>query len=390
MHRILILTHEFAPFRGGISSLAQGLATGAAGLGHETHVLAPAYHGGTAEWDAQQTYAITRFPGSTCSILSLDKLTKFAILCRREIAAQRPDIVHAVDPAAQMAMTALSRLRQAQDFFFTIHGTELLRYRRELFPGVWMRGAFERVAGVTAVSRKVYEILMGNHEIAPDKVFVSYPGVDSRWFETPPTDRNRVRAEWSARPDDFVLLTVARRVPDKGHWRVIEGVTRLPEALRQRTIYVVVGDGPADYAQALRARAGSGSVRLHLLGEAENARLVETCDAADVFVMLSEEQPKRLEGFGIVYVEAAARGLASLACDTGGVAEAVLDGKTGIVLPYYPTPEAVAQSLERLIEHGQSREAMGRRARERARDFTWHRHASEVYRRFGEMLGQRR
>ncbi len=386
MHRILILTHEFPPFHGGIATVAHGLASGAAAIGHEARVLAPAYHGNTAEWDAAQPYEVSRFPGATCSVLSLDKLAKFTARCRREIRLRKPDIVHAVDPPAQMALTALSRMRLVRTYFFTVYGTELLRYHNDLSPRLWMFRAFRRVACTSAISRSVREILINTFKVREDTVFVSYPGVGPRWFETPSTDRAQVRARWEVSPDETVVLTVARRVPDKGHQRVIEGLSLLPASLRRRLVYVVVGGGPEDYARDLRAKAESGSVRLLMLGALGDDELVEACDAADLFIQLSQETPSRLEGLGLVYLEAATRGVPSIACDTGGVAEAVRHGDTGIVLPYYPTAEQVAEALISLAGEDGVRAEMGRRAREFAATFTWRRSAEEVYTRFAQAL----
>jgi glycosyltransferase involved in cell wall biosynthesis len=389
MARILILTHEHFPFRGGIAAVAHGLAVGAAELGHEVHVLAPGYGGGTSDWDVAQPYEVHRFPGSTCSILSLDKLTKFAARCRGAARRLNPDIVHAVDPAGQMALAALGKLRLLREYFFTAIGTELLRYRRELFPRVWMRGAFSRVTGVSAISRHVYERLVGDYGVPPTDVFVSYPGIDPRWFDVPRADRARVRGNWGVRDDDFVVITAARRVPEKGHDRVISGLAKLPPALRERVAYVIVGSGPEAYARSLAERAESESVRLVLLGGTSDRDLIEACDAADVFVMLSRQTPTRLEGFGLVYLEAGARGLPSIGCDTGGVSEAIRDGATGRVLPPDPPAERVAEALANMLADDGLRAAMGTRAWEFTRGFTWRRNAEEVYGRFAEMLGRR-
>jgi phosphatidyl-myo-inositol dimannoside synthase len=389
MTKILLLTHEHPPFKGGIATVAHGLAAGAAAVGYDAHVLAPDYHQDTSDWDKAQPYNVSRFSGSTCSILSLDKLTKFAARCRQEIRLLKPDIVHAVDPAGQMALTALGKMGLVKRYFFTAIGTELVRYRNELFPRVWMHNAFSRVTGVSTISRYVFDLLVESYRVARGSVFVSYPGISPDWFGAPKADRARVREGWGVRPDEFVVITVARRVPDKGHQRVIEGLGRLPLPLRRRLVYVVAGPGPEEYARALAAQAESESVRALLLGGLSDERLIEACDAADLFVMLSKRTPTRLEGFGLVYLEAGARGLPSVGCDTGGVAEALRDRETGIVLPAYPPAERVAEALRTMVEDDGLRVAMGKRAEEFAAGFTWRRNAAEVYERFSEALRSR-
>jgi phosphatidylinositol alpha-1,6-mannosyltransferase len=74
------------------------------------------------------------------------------------------------------------------------------------------------------------------------------------------------------------------------------------------------------------------------------------------------------EGFGIVFVEAAACGVAQLAGDSGGAAEAVVDGETGLVVRHPDDVEAVAAALAELVDDPRRRAAMGERARARAEE----------------------
>ena len=107
---------------------------------------------------------------------------------------------------------------------------------------------------------------------------------------------------------------------------------------------------------------------------------ISVYDAADLFVMLSRTTPTRLEGFGLTYLQAAARGLPSLACSVGGVPEAVRHGETGWVLPAEAGPRAVGAALARILEDEELRRRLGEAARRRSRHFTHARYASDVYR----------
>jgi phosphatidylinositol alpha-1,6-mannosyltransferase len=72
------------------------------------------------------------------------------------------------------------------------------------------------------------------------------------------------------------------------------------------------------------------------------------------------------EGFGIVFLEAAAAGVAQVAGDSGGAAEAVVDGETGFVVSDPSDPAAVAERLARLLDDRDLRERMGAAGRQRA------------------------
>lgn len=378
MARILLLTYEFSPFRGGIATVAAGLAEGASANGHEVHLMAPDYDEPRAKEDADRPYAVHRFPGDFCSMLSVDKLSGFARLAHGAVRRIRPTLVHAVDPQSHMALTLLGRVGLAPTFGVTVHGTELLRYRSESMPRVWMRGAFRRPAGVAVVSNAVRALLLERSDVDPARVFVAYPGIADRWRARPPADRSAVRVSWMAGDDDVVLVTVARRVPEKGQLRVIEALSTLPGPVRRRVAYVVVGSGPVEHARTLVRAAGTGGVRLHLTGALDDDAVIDAMDAADLFVMLSGRTPKRLEGLGLVFLEAGARGVPSLALDTGGAGEAVLGGRTGIVLPEDAPIETIATAIARLADDPDRRRALGEAARQFARGFTFHRHATET------------
>jgi phosphatidylinositol alpha-1,6-mannosyltransferase len=105
-----------------------------------------------------------------------------------------------------------------------------------------------------------------------------------------------------------------------------------------------------------------------LVGAVPDADLAAFYGCADVFCMLCRNRWAGLEqeGFGIVFLEAAAAGVAQVAGDSGGAAEAVVDGLTGVVVP---RPRSVAEAtgtLRRVLAEREVRRSMGRAARERA------------------------
>lgn len=383
MPRILLLTYEFAPFRGGIGRVAEGLAEGAVACGLEPVVLAPDYDADQTAADATRSYPVQRFRGAFCSIVSPRRVLRFAALCRRAIRDTSPDLVHGVDPPAQMALTALSRVGLGARYVLTVHGTEILRYAAEPLPRLWMRNGFARADALCAVSHHVRDRLHAEFDVPRERSFVAHPGIAPIWHDTPAGDRAAIRAGLGVDDDAFVVLTIARVVREKGQDRVITGLARAPAQLRQRCVYVVAGTGPDAYAAELDEAARAVGVRLVRTGALPDAGMVGLCEAADVFAMLSRHTPKRLEGLGLTYLEAGARGLPSVACDTGGVAEAVLDDRTGVLLPPLATADQVADAVTRLAGDDALRHRLGAQARAHAAAFTYERHARDVYTRAG-------
>ena len=118
----------------------------------------------------------------------------------------------------------------------------------------------------------------------------------------------------------------------------------------------------------LEALAYSSGAPVQLLGRVPDERLPALLGAADIFVMACRNRWFGLEqeGFGIVFLEAAAAGVPQIAGDSGGAAEAVEDGVTGLVVADPEDAGALAESLRALLADPMLRRRMGKAARSRA------------------------
>jgi phosphatidylinositol alpha-1,6-mannosyltransferase len=187
------------------------------------------------------------------------------------------------------------------------------------------------------------------------------PGVDTTRF-TPlgATHRKATRKKYGITPDAVVIAGVSRLVPRKGFDTLIDLVG---DVGRSDVELVIVGGGRD--RDRLERRAVGKPVRF--LGRVPDADLPDVYGCADLFAMLCRDRWIGLEqeGFGIVFLEAAAAGIPSLAGRSGGSHEAVIDGVTGRVVA--GRAEA-ARALAELVEDPSTRAEMGRAARRRATD----------------------
>jgi phosphatidylinositol alpha-1,6-mannosyltransferase len=162
------------------------------------------------------------------------------------------------------------------------------------------------------------------------------------------------------------LLTISRLVQRKGHERVFEALAELKRRGHADGIeYHIAGTGT--YEVVLREQVSA----LHLqelvifhgdVDETERTRLYASCD---VFVMPVVKDPIDKEGFGLVYLEAAAHGLPSIATRIVGVDEAVIDGVTGVLVDDNDI-QALATTIDHLLNDRNERERLGTAGRERA------------------------
>jgi phosphatidylinositol alpha-1,6-mannosyltransferase len=192
------------------------------------------------------------------------------------------------------------------------------------------------------------------------------PGVDcNRFPQQVPSARAAARARFGVPDDATLVVSVSRLVPRKGMDVLIEAARRLAGS-HPDLVVVIAGSGRD--APRLERRAAAPGAPVRLLGRISEEEKIALLGAADVFAMLCRSRWGGLEeeGFGIVFLEAAAAGVAQVAGDSGGAAEAVLDGETGIVVGRPGDVGDVAAALRRLIVDPALRERMGAAARARA------------------------
>lgn len=154
----------------------------------------------------------------------------------------------------------------------------------------------------------------------------------------------------------FVLSTVSRLVEEKGMLELIEGVSRVPDP-QGRLRLLIAGTGTLQEQMKTLADAKMPGRAIFL------GRVPDTTDvyaASDLFVL-----PSHLEGFGLVFIEAAFHGVPSIGTNVGGVPYAIEDGKTGMLVPV-KDDAAFAASIKKLWDHAALRRQMGEAARARA------------------------
>ncbi|MFA5946754.1 MAG: glycosyltransferase family 4 protein [Patescibacteria group bacterium] len=154
------------------------------------------------------------------------------------------------------------------------------------------------------------------------------------------------------------LITVARLVERKGHLKVLDAMVKLPN-----TKYVIVGDGPMREKIEMRVAELGLSERVTIMTDIADEDLPTLYADADIFVMPTTQSKTDREGFGIVYLEANLFGLPVVGTRTGGVAEAILDGKTGVLVE--DATDDLVRGLQVLIDSPELRSAMGSRGRVR-------------------------
>ncbi len=355
--RTLIVTNDFPPRVGGVQQYVWNVAANLPA--DRVAVVAPNWPG-WREHDAELPFPVHRFPPRF--------LWPSADLAARvRIAAGE----HAAEVVLFGHGLPLGLLGPATGLPYVVatHGTE---YWFSQMPGLraLLGRATAGAARVLAVSRFTGRVI---RTAVPARVPVSLlpPGVDTERFRPDAPGADEVRRRHGIGVGRPLVVCVSRLVPRKGQ----DVLIRALPAIRRRepdAALLIVGDGPS--RRGLEALAGETPVgSLVFAGQVSDAELAAYHAAADVFAMPCRSRLAGLEveGFGIVFLEAAAAGKPAVAGESGGAAEAVVDGETGLVVDGRH-PGAVAEAVGSLLSNPSRAEAMGKAARARAeRLFTW-------------------
>jgi len=209
--------------------------------------------------------------------------------------------------------------------------------------------------------------------VPQERITLVHPGCDADLFRPHVPDLELRRRLLGERVNDRVLLTVGNLVPRKGHDMVIRA---LPSVLRSvpNVTYLVVSSDFRNFESLDKlAREVGVRDRLVFASDVAMADLPRVYGLCDLFVMPSRAVLEKcdVEGFGIVFLEAAACEKPVIAGRSGGIPDAVLDGETGLLVDPHSADE-IASCIVRLLEDPSLCAALGARGRARVvNELTW-------------------
>lgn len=355
MRRHLLVTNDFPPKVGGIQSYLWELWRRLPADDIAVHTTP---HTGASVFDADQAFVVTR---SREPVLLP---TPTVVRRVRNLAERQGAELVVWDPALPVGHAAR---RVGRPYAVVLHGSEVT------VPGrlPMARSILARVLrGASLV------ICAGNYPAAEAEraagctlpTVVVPPGVDTdRFRPLDEAERASVRRELGLPVDAPLVVSVSRLVPRKGMDTLIRSAARLG---RTEPDLVVAIAGSGRDRRRLEGLVASTGAPVRLLGRVPEELLPGLYGAGDVFAMLCRSRWGGLEqeGFGIVFLEAAAAGVPQVAGESGGAAEAVAHERTGLVMGRPDAVEQVACTLSDLLGDRERRTEMGREARRRAED----------------------
>lgn len=344
--KTLIISDEYRPVIGGIARVAGALADGLVQRGHDVTVLtsrarlSPSDHA-----DEKATIRYYNRP-KAAKLGKLYLTAVWPLSVGAWIRSQSFDRTFVLDPVNALPLPMMN-LGGAVEYELLLHGSELLRYSRSAATRMLLGKAIAQAKQVFTTTRFVETQLLERYHQPSIRTSC---GVGDEFFETAesPETTDRLRSRYGLASDDFIVGTISRLDFRKGNDIVVDAVAQLANRF-PKLKYLIGGTGPQAEPLRRQVQRLQLSDRVVFCGRIADDELVAHYDLFDAYAM-----PNRLlddntvEGFGISFAEAAARGIPSIGVDNGGVAESVADGTSGILLPE-ATVDLVSRSLEQLL-----------------------------------------
>lgn len=337
--KILIPTADYPPIEGGISTLTLNLSRELAALGHEVTVVAP-WFAGTKALDRAEPVRVRRFRGYG---LGWARLAPMAAACLREL--PRTDLILGINVAYGGLIGRIAHSLFRKPYIAFGYGYEFLKFDKKSLMASLVRGAYRHAAMTVAISKFTRDALIG-FGVPAESIEICLPGAR---VATPPSSAAVDALKRKLNLNGHrIVLSVGRMVPRKGHLTLVRAMRPVLDR-HPGTVLVCAGRGPCHAEAEQLATLLNVSERVRFPGHLSDDEVSTLYSMCDVFAMPAGEGPGgQVEGFGLVFAEAAARGKPTIAGRSGGMPDAVHDGETGLLVAPEDTA-ATSAALDRLL-----------------------------------------
>ena len=368
MPRIIhILTHEYPPYSGGAGTYCYEMGLAASKFGEKIKVWAPVGSERNEYFDLENL----PWKGSQGIVTSwklVKKIKNFIYSNDNE------DIFHLAELGSSRAFLRFGwMIRKKIKLILTIHGSEILRFtsnpiERWLFKRLLLK--CERIHVLSKFNKKKLIKLCPSTEAS----ICLIPGAPaSRVINQNPSS---VRLE---RENGIQILCVGRIHPRKGQDQILLALKSLPKDLQNKIVVRFAGPKikPKFFEKLLMiSKDFFGKVIFE--GDCTDGELGRLYASSNIFALTSMPRNKSIEGFGFVYLEASYFELPIIANRVGGVEDAVLDGKTGL-LANPGDINGLTNLIKELVENENLREKLGREGKKWAKSLNWDNAAKQLY-----------
>ncbi|HPQ67873.1 MAG TPA: glycosyltransferase family 4 protein [bacterium] len=372
--KVLVHSRDFPPDFGGVQTWMERIARH---YGEEAVVLTRRCPG-FEDFDRQQVYAVKRLPrldwkhdNRLLNILlrAMALFLRFAlngIYLAETIREQKTDVVHCAYVMANGLPMMVVRILTGTPYVVYCHGNEILREVDKGGVRLWLVRLILRLA-----VRVVVNSTFMRDEIArlvdPSRIVIAPLGADSGNLDPTAEPLQHLGGfDFFGRE---VIVTLGRIDPRKGHDMIVRALPAIVEKC-PHALWIIVGEGEHRlHVERMVNEAGLGE---HVLfaGKAPDDQLSAILARADLFLLPNRRIGNNIEGFGIVFLEAAMFGVPAVGGRSGGAVDAIDDGVTGLLCDGENPADIAAETLA-ILTDPELAETMRLKAKERAAQRTW-------------------
>ncbi|MFH0906935.1 MAG: glycosyltransferase family 4 protein [bacterium] len=274
------------------------------------------------------------------------------------------DIIHSIVDFPYCILAARLANKYKKPFLITTHGTYAVAPLMHLPEKYFLTWAYNKANCITAPSQFTKDRIQ---EFSKTKttIKVIHNGVNFNRFQKK-FDLENLKKEFGKKK---ILLTVGGLKSRKGHSIVIQALAKV-KASYDNFHYFIAGQG--NLMEELKQMVKDLDLieNISFLGNLTENELVKYFQFCDIYIHTPINKNWHFEGFGIVYLEASACSKPIIAADSGGIKDAVLENKTGLVVPENNV-DKTAESILRLFKDSQLAEMLGKNGFEYAKEHDW-------------------
>ena len=358
---IIIATQCFFPQIGGIESLMTGMAEAMSNANKNVLVLAD---GKKTTNDEDKKYKIKRFSG-----WKPFRRRRKAIYLKKLIANSNIEAVYA-DSWKSVEYLNNTNIK----IIVLAHGTEIpKKYFDNFYAYLNIKKrriikSYENCEKIAANSAYTRDLMIASLNISSDKIKIIHPGIDV--YEDFISDEDRQNVKTIVKDASPIITTLARVEKRKGHKFVIKAISKL-KSKYPNMLYLIAGKGP--YLEEIKKyvsmmRLENYVMFLGWITEPEKSLVLQN---SDIFIMTPTTVGESVEGFGMVFIDAAFHGIASIGTYSGGIPDAVINNQTGL-LSEDGNQESITKNIDKLLSNQKLRDELGRNGKIRAIDeYSW-------------------
>lgn len=342
---------HFLPYKavGGTEHATLRLATAARAAGFQNSIFVLPDCAEIAEFFRAQNFEVFEYPEIEPSLTRPRNYWRDSSKLANKISSLKPDLLHCADWGAAM-MISLAGLRSARPIVSHVRNRHSKISRRDQF-------FLKSIKHWLFVSKNTRENF--GCRIADEKTTVFYDGIEIAEVDETIKREHRISVceEFGIEPDTKIIGTLARVAPQKDFFTLGKAVKQIVEKTDKIRVLVV---GSTSHEEEHRRHFAEVSQFLNEVGVSKyciftdfRRDTIRFLHSFDVFVLSTH-----FEGFPLVNLEAMAQKIPVIATDVDGIAEAVVDGKSGLLFEHENSAK-LAENLERLLSDSDYARTLG-------------------------------